>query len=140
MNEYLHRNSTRVKIDELTKRARSIQYDLTQPSTTNESQPTKPSTNQSNPSSNQPKPSNHPQKPSNSTQKDTDDTELEKKLSSAIIKQKPTITWDDVAGLKEALNNAVITPLVFLSDLKHLGVNLLQAFYFMNLLEQENHI
>lgn len=43
-------------------------------------------------------------------------SELQKSLSQAIVREKPTVKWDDVAGLvkaKEALKEAVIMPLRF---------------------------
>lgn len=51
---------------------------------------------------------------------DSDDDEyqekLKKQLSDAIIKEKPNVKWDDVAGLKrakQALKEAVILPIKF---------------------------
>jgi len=43
-------------------------------------------------------------------------SELEKGVSNAIVKEKPNIMWDDVAGLdqaKKVLQEAVILPIKF---------------------------
>ena len=42
--------------------------------------------------------------------------EMKNNLEQVIVKEKPNVTWDDVAGLlkaKEALNEAVIMPIRF---------------------------
>lgn len=42
--------------------------------------------------------------------------EIKNNLEGVIVKEKPKVTWDDVAGLvkaKEALKEAVIMPLRF---------------------------
>eukprot|EP01080_Neovahlkampfia_damariscottae_P010180 gene10180-2600_t len=49
-------------------------------------------------------------------EKDKEKKEFETALSSAIVKEKPNIKWNDVAGLeqaKEALKEAVVLPLKF---------------------------
>jgi vacuolar protein-sorting-associated protein 4 len=51
----------------------------------------------------------------NNEQKD-DKSTLKNNLEQVIVREKPTITWEDVAGLakaKEALKEAVIMPLRF---------------------------
>ena len=50
------------------------------------------------------------------SEKDKEKKEFETALSSAIVKEKPNIKWNDVAGLeqaKEALKEAVVLPLKF---------------------------
>src|SRR5690606_20266352 len=48
--------------------------------------------------------------------KDEEKKQFEGQLQSAIVREKPNVRWDDVAGLekaKEALKEAVILPLKF---------------------------
>ena len=45
-----------------------------------------------------------------------DKTEMKNNLDGVVVREKPNVTWDDVAGLskaKEALKEAVIMPLRF---------------------------
>jgi vacuolar protein-sorting-associated protein 4 len=43
-------------------------------------------------------------------------TEMKNNLDGVVVREKPNVTWDDVAGLvkaKEALKEAVVMPLRF---------------------------
>jgi vacuolar protein-sorting-associated protein 4 len=48
--------------------------------------------------------------------KNAEQKELEGQISDAIIREKPNVKWDDVAGLEQAkkvLQEAVILPMKF---------------------------
>lgn len=78
-----------------------------QPNRPQNNQPTQPT----QPTSNNVKPT----EPSNNTS-DKPKNQMETNLEGAIVREKPNVQWDDVAGLegaKKALKEAVILPIKF---------------------------